>query len=342
MTIIINDNRLSTYFSKTTFSNFKKNELLKAFTSSLDEKNMEKACYYVSEMVCSSYFIEIWNILINYVCKFIHVSNPRLIIYLKHKMYRFKVLAKSVNKDDIEMRNNTEIRNMFCELVIIICKTNSKTSLHESKVKVDDLNIEIISKKFEAPNYSYIGNIFQDGDPREIYMAVNEFTYHISKESKNYNLACYWFEWINVFDEYCRKKKQKIVCNPRNFCIVNKGKTDIVWCIWDSLLTRANQLGKGIHTLMNSLCDMYQLKYDHNISKKRKYVIYNAIYICVENVDFSIALGNDFITSEFLNTNTNKLYAILKKSEIQVEEQISNKDDKINNMNKYLYNFDYK
>ena len=93
---------------------------------------------------------------------------------------------------------------------------------------------------------------------------------------------------------------------------------------------------------MNALCDMYQLKYDHNISKKRKYVIYNAIFICVENVDFSIPLGNDFITSDFLNTNTNKLYTLLKKSEILVEEQMNHKDDKINNMNKYLYNFDNK
>ena len=84
-------------------------------------------------------------------------------------------------------------------------------------------------------------------------MAVNEFTYHISKESKNYNLASYWFEWINVFDEYCRKKKQKIVCNPRNFCIVSKGKTDIVWCIWICLLNRGQKLGKGVDKLINCL-----------------------------------------------------------------------------------------
>ena len=58
MSVIINDNRLSSYFTKTTFSNFKKTELLKTFTQCLEEKNMEKGSYYVSEMVCSGYFIE--------------------------------------------------------------------------------------------------------------------------------------------------------------------------------------------------------------------------------------------------------------------------------------------
>lgn len=339
MSVIINDNRLSSYFTKTTFSNFKKTELLKTFTQSLEEKNMEKGSYYVSEMVCSGYFIEIWNILIHHICKFIHIANPRLIIFLKHKMYRFKVLAKTVQKDDIELRNNSEIRSMFCELVIIICKSNSKTCLHENKVKYDDLNIEIISKKLQATDYSYIANIFLQEDPREIYMALNEFAYHISNDSKNYNMACYWFEWIHTFDEHCRKKKQRLSCVPRNFSIVQKGKTDVVWCVWHCLICQSQLLGKGIEKLMSCLCDLYQLKYDHNMSKKRKMVIYNAIYICTENVDFSIPLGNDLLSSEFLNTNTNKMYTVLKSSEIQLEKKILTNDDKINNMNKYLYNF---
>ena len=339
MSITINDNRVSSYFTKTTFSNFKKTELIKAFSQSLEEKNMEKGSYYISEMVCSGYYIEVWNMLINHICKFIHIANPRLIIFLKHKMYRFKVLAKSVQKDDIELRNNSEIRNMFCELVIIICKSNSKTCLHEKKVKQDELNIEVISKKFQARNFSYISNVFMEGDPREIYMALNEFAYHLSPESNNYNMACYWFEWIHTFDEYCRKKKQKIACLPRNFTVVQKGKSDIVWCIWNCLINRSQQLGKGVEKMMNCLCDLYQLKYDHNISKKRKMVIYNAIYICIESIDFSIPLGNDHLTSEYLNTNTNKLYTIIKSSEIQIEKQETSNDDKINNMNKYLYNF---
>ena len=339
MSIIINDNRLSNYFTKTTFSNFKKTELLNAFSQSLEEKNIEKGSYYLSEMVCSGYFIEIWNKLINHICKFIHIANPRLIIFLKHKMYRFKMLAKTVKNDDIELRNNSEIRNMFCEMVIIICKSNSKTCLHENKVKYDDLNIEIVSKKLEASNYSYISNVFLQDDPREIYMALNEFAYHISDDSKNYNMACYWFEWIYTFDEHCRKKKQKLICVPRSFSVVQKGKTDIVWCIWNCLLNRGQKLGKGVDKLINCLCDLYQLKYDHNISKKRKMIIYNAIFICIENIDFSIPLGNDLLTTDYLNTNTNKLYAVIKKSEIQVEKQISSSDDKINNMNKYLYNF---
>ena len=73
--------------------------------------------------------------------------------------------------------------------------------------------------------------------------------------------------------------------------------------------------------------------------KSEKWLYITAIYICTENVDFSIPLGNDLLTSEFLNTNTNKMYTVLKSSEIQLEKKILTNDDKINNMNKYLYNF---
>ena len=152
-------------------------------------------------------------------------------------------------------------------------------------------------------------------------------------------MACYWFEWIYTFDEHCRKKKQKLSCVPRNFCVVQKGKTDIVWCLWNSLINRSQCLGKGVEKLITCLCDLYQLKYDHNLSKKRKMIIYNAIFICIENIDFSIPLGNDLISSDYLNINTNKVYSVLKKSEIQLEKAVTNNDDKINNMNKYLYNF---
>lgn len=345
MVVIINDTRYQSQFTKTSFSNFKKTELIKELLNTLQTRDLERGCYFVSEMVCSGYYIDLWNMVITHICKYIHISNPRLIIYLKHKIYRFKNIANNNTKGEIDLRNNTEVRTLFCELVILICHTNNKTALNEISVKSDELNIDVISRKFQAPNYSFVQTFFQNGDPKEIYMALNEFAFHISSSSSNYNMACYWFEWLLMFDEYCKKKKEKIAVMPRNFVIVgkgkNKGNTDLVWCIWDCLINRSEKLGQGIQKMMSALCDIYQLKYDSRNAKKRKSVIYNAIYICIEQLDFSIPLCTLNYNQEYLIQNTDKIYTTLKKQEIIEEQEDSSngKIDKIKQMETYMYNF---
>ena len=152
-------------------------------------------------------------------------------------------------------------------------------------------------------------------------------------------MACYWFEWMIVFNDYCKKKKQKLSFVPRSFCVVTQGKSDFIWCIWQSLLSTSEKLGKGINTLMTSLCELFQLKYTHGVIKRRKFVVYSAIYLCIENVDFSIPLRPNDVDSEYISINTNKIYNQLKQSEIIANVTKDSKEDKILEMNKYLYNF---
>ena len=59
-------------------------------------------------------------------------------------------------------------------------------------IRKDEYEIATLSTKLKAPNVEYVNEIFQKDDPKELFIALNEFAYHISNDSKNNLLACYW------------------------------------------------------------------------------------------------------------------------------------------------------
>ena len=69
-----------------------------------------------------------------------------------------------------------------------------------------------MSNKLKAPSVSYAQCVYRKDDPKELFIAINEFAYHISQESNNALQACFWVEWIMEFQKICAKKKEKCLC----------------------------------------------------------------------------------------------------------------------------------
>uniref|UniRef100_A0A6C0JCL8 Uncharacterized protein n=1 Tax=viral metagenome TaxID=1070528 RepID=A0A6C0JCL8_9ZZZZ len=337
--ILINDMRSATSFGKVSFSNFKKVDVCKMLLTSMDQRSQDKSTFYAAEMICSGYFLELWNIIFDFVFGKIHLGNPRLILLLKRKVNRFKAIINTVDGDLCKLRNNEEVRTMITELLVYVCKSKRKIQLTVEKIPNNDFNIDVMTSRFKSPSVKYIENNFKAGDPREIYMPLNEFAYHISSDSQDFSLATYWFEWMIQFDDICKKRKKRCTCHPRDFVLVSKGRTDFVWCIWDILMTRANELGKGVTTLIKALLDIFQMKYSYLTTKKRRFIVYTAIMSCIDKIDFSISIGEE-IHSNTILMNTDKMYREVKKYEnIKEIEQKSTQSDKIERMNEYMYNF---
>jgi hypothetical protein len=65
---------------------------------------------------------------------------------------------------------------------------------------------------------------------------LNEFAYNLSSEGKNTINACYWIEWIMEFENICRIKKQKCICERReNMPVDVKFQKEIIWIVWETL-----------------------------------------------------------------------------------------------------------
>ena len=94
---IINDVRSETNFKGITFSVCSKAEVIKILLDNILKSQIEPACHWCAELVCSGHFMEIWETILFYLGKHIHLGNPKIVIYLKSRYDIFQSIIDNGN-----------------------------------------------------------------------------------------------------------------------------------------------------------------------------------------------------------------------------------------------------
>ena len=315
----INDIRTSAQFRGISFSKHKKTDVKTALIDNLLKGKIEPACHWGAELVCAGHYLELWENMLYYCAKHIHVGNPKLICYLEKRFACFKSIITSGNFiSELELRNNKTIRNLFAEMICILSLSPKKHSFEVIKInRVEEFDITQMTERLTAPNINYITPIFKDDDPKELFIPMNEFAYNVSPTVKNTVFACYWIEWILEFEAICKKRKEKCFCARRPFTNVeSKSSRDLVWIIWDTLFYYIKERGSPfLDKVMQSLFALFCLHYTNACCKKRRYMLYFAVSLCTETVDTTIELISDKRKVELAITNIDDIYRQIKNNE---------------------------
>ena len=207
----INDVRTSVQLRNPTFSKYQRAAVKKELLGTLQRGKIEGCCYWSAELVCSGLLMDLWEIILYHAAKHIHTGNPKLPIYLNMRFQLFKeIMNRGYKNNELSVRNNDRIRKMFAEIMCVMCTSQKKHAFETVNVNKDDFEIFTLNDKLKAPTVEYIKDIFISGDPKEIFIPLNELAYSLTPKEQNSMMACYWIEWIIEFENICKKKKRKM------------------------------------------------------------------------------------------------------------------------------------
>ena len=348
----INDKRLSNEFKTISFSNYKKSDVKKELLNNLIKGEIEPSCYWSAELICAGHFIDVWDVIINYSSKYIHLGNPKLPLYINLRLDDYLgIMHSGYSEYELKARNNPKIRRIFAEIICILCTSKKRNTFTSPKIKQDEYDITNISHKLKADTLNYANKIFTKEDPKELFIGINEFAWNITNKIKDSAMAIFWVEWILGFETICNRKKQKHVCGRRNMPVHHTHQKDLIWMIWEIILYESNN-NKQMHKIVKSLLNIFCFNFTPGIKKKRKYLIYFAITLITQPIDTNIKIYNnkEYITNVVGKIDT--IYKQIKKNEIKpatdylfnnsftnnnLEKTIS-KLDKMNSMNSFIRN----
>ena len=336
--IVIEDYRVK--FKSMTFSNYKKQQVIKKLIHAMYYQKLEEAFFWTGEMICTHLYLDLWNTYVIFYSKYIHIANPNLCKLLQKKFSDFKTISYETSNDYL-LRNNEKIRELFCFVTMIMAYSPKESILDDLNYKIN-FKIENIYENLKAPNMEYVKFIYHQHDPKEYILPFNELLYHL-RETKNTIYIHYWINWIINYDQLCSSKKKYVLCVQRDFFYSKNEKQsrNIIWLLWDIFFKISKEKCKNTQETIQSLFELFSIKYGTPVNKRRKSILYNCVCVlCNESINYNIPILKNKKVIEDLEHNVSIIFEQLKKNEIQHNPESEKKEESMNKMDLYqnVYN----
>jgi hypothetical protein len=309
MNIILKDNR--TNFNKLTFSQHNKRFVCDELTTAIYYNKTEESLKLTAEMLASSYIKELWFTYINYYSKYIHASNIKFPIYLNNKYNDFKEIACS-HKSDLDLRNNYDIRKLFFTITYILCNLPKDNIFECATFKLD---IPTLRKQTRATSTEFVDKYYTDDDPKDYYMLINEFTYHLEK-TQDKTWILYWINCVVELETHFRKQNKSFVCSVRQLPLPVPNETNIIWLLWYIIIQVSHSKSNLIQKSVQSLFEIFTIKYTKQTNKKQKSLIGVAALMNYHIGDVNVKLVTNMDELSTLDKHITTIFTALQKKQI--------------------------
>lgn len=323
---IIKDTRNHTDFKELTFSGFKKTQVIAAVFKNIEAKKVEAACHWTTESIISGYANVLWEKLIIYSSRIVHINNPKIpqYMYNKDKVYRnqLNILDKK-NKDRfILLRNSQMIRNLFFDVVTTLT-TSLKTKKYDkySKINItEDFKYDTMKKRLCGEMNILPDNIMRFNDPEEIKIILNEIFIMSKNKQFGYDRCCFWILWLVKWESQHKKKKIQWNVEYRDVKEVDKKfRSNVIWIVWDIINEELKSRDENVRKQISYLYKLFTNDYTLGKRNTRLPILFHAFGYLTHDINFSLPLRNNFKLFVEVQCNVNKMFGAKKINE-KIEE----------------------
>ncbi len=315
---MIEDDRQEDAFRQTTFSGHRKTEVRKELVKAMRDSRHETACHWAAELVCSGDIESILPAAIEVYSRHIHTGNPRLALYLASAIRRYTdLLAADPFKIMIHLRNNTAIRELICELVVVLCEAPKHHELVDAPFNpARDLDLtDEAGSRCRATGLEFAEHLFAEGDCPDLFIPINELAFCLATRAPVQD-ACFWIDWVLAYEALCRSQHAPCTIKPRyNSSVSVKQQSHPVWMLWELFNRSAADRGGQMPELVSALCTLYAYEFTVTASRKRRPILYMCVTLltCPVQMPNQVIFGKQVIRDAVANIGI--IYSRIKEKE---------------------------
>lgn len=265
----------------TTVTGYQRSAVKRQLTQSILRNDLEPACHWCAELVKSGLYADVWETVLYVFGKHVHAANPKLALYLQLRADTFRTIAST--NDEKTLHTLDAVRKLFAEMMCLVCSSPRKHALDEVPVDPKDFQLAVLHSKVKATT---IEVVLKEGDPLELVTPFNEL-HHALKMRRSLD-ACYWLEWVLLFEKTCLKKKTKCKAAKRDFL---NGRTEVVWIFWELILKFVE--GKPTEKYAKAVLRLFCIQFSNSDKDFRRFLSYFAVALVCDPIDLSLELPMD-------------------------------------------------
>lgn len=321
---LINDTRDLAELSKKSFSGYAIKDVVTALGKSITGCKIEEVVNWAVELLLSGQTEKFWEKIFNIALKNININNPKLpeVLYKRYSKYvSLKIKhSGSVKSSNIvgflSLRNSQAIRNLLCEISVIVCNSTKLKPVSLPKIKEQDFNVNYLKTRFIATNPNLVKNKLKWGDPEALKIPFNEFNYCL--KAKKWELSIYWIAWILEWEKRNTTKHSPVICGFRKIDgLEDKLCTDLIWIIWEIIIKEASYLNnESSATQIYALFKLFKFDYKPAKKSKRIFFILFAVKFFTEDYNFKHDIIPNYHQLVQACGNINILFFERKKFEV--------------------------
>lgn len=330
---LIHDTRGLHNFKTTTLGGHKRQDVISGLEKAITQGQIELACYWSIQMLCSGYAYQLWDKLLLYAVKNINIASPALPMWISSKARIWVQMTqdkKEFTKAGIlHMRNLQQFRNIIAEVVVALCQSR-KRKLDSGGVRVTDQDfiVSTFQSKCVATSTNYLAGLVGPNDTQEVVIAANEFYHHLLHKDISHTL--YWLQWILQWEKQNIRRYKSFQVQSRQIeGIADIHQRDIIWLIWSifhnvrqRMLDATKQQNPAmsdqatkIELQLNALWDMYIQGWKPGSKTRKLPILIWCIEYLVYPLDWSINAIHNLPIYVKAIASINKMYTKLANTQ---------------------------